>query len=146
MEYLLKVLSNKDHGKRVQQVLLCSINLISEQGNKVGILMSRHSESNLGILGGVIGIVLGVLGFIWSSISSIVNLRIEYGLVTSVIAVVLGFLAMVGANIDRRDRLTGGVFMIVIAIIGFAEIGGLYAISSLLVLLAGVLALVEHYR
>ncbi len=108
--------------------------------------MSSHSESNLGILGGVIGIIFGVLSFIWSSISSLVNLRLEYGLVTSVIAVVLGFLATVGAGIDRKDRLTGGIFMIVIAVIGFAEVGGLYAISSILVLLAGILALVEHYR
>ncbi len=108
--------------------------------------MSNHSESNLGILGGVIGIVIGALSFIWSSISSLVHLRLEFGLVTSIIAVLLGFLATVGAGLDRRDRLSGGVFMIVIAVIGFAEIGGLYAISSILVLLAGILALVEHYR
>ena len=108
--------------------------------------MSRHSESNLGMLGGVIGIVIGALSFIWTSVSSLVHLRFEYGVVTSIVAVVLGFLATVGAGLDRKDRLTGGVFMIVIAIIGFAEIGGLYIISSLLVLLAGILALVEHYR
>lgn len=129
-----------------EKVYFCPINLKSKQRDKVGILMSSHSESNLGILGGAIGIIIGALSFIWSSISSLVHLRFEYGVVTSIIAIVLGILAMVGAGISLRDRLVGGVFMIVIAIIGFTEISGLYAISSILVLLSGILALVEHYR
>lgn len=107
--------------------------------------MSRYSESNLGMLGGVIGIVIGVLSFIWTSISSLIHLRLEYGLVTSVVAVVLGILAMVGAGIERKDRVTGGIFLVVVAIVGFAEIQGFYVISSILVLLAGIIALVKHY-
>lgn len=107
--------------------------------------MSGHSEANLGILGGVIGIVIGILSFIWSSVLSIIHLRLQYGLVTSIVAVILGILAMVGAGIDRKDRLTGGIFMIVIAVVGFIEVQGFYVISSVLVLLAGIIALAKKY-
>ncbi len=108
--------------------------------------MSRKTESDLGVLGGVIGIIIGALSFIVSGILSLVQLRFESGIVIGIVAVVLGFLAIFGAGVTRRDRLVGGIVMIVIAALGFELVGGFYIISSILVLVAGIIALVEHFR
>lgn len=108
--------------------------------------MSRRTESDLGMLGGVIGIIIGALSFIVSGILSVVHLRFESGVVTSILAMLLGLIAIFGAGITRRDRLVGGIVMIVIAILGFELVGELYLISSVIVLIAGIIALVEHFR
>lgn len=108
--------------------------------------MDKKTESGLGVLGGVIGIVIGILSFIISGILSLVHLRFQSGVITGVVAVVIGLLAIFGAGITRKDRLVGGIVMVIIAALGFELVGGFYIISSILVLLAGIISLVEYFR
>lgn len=108
--------------------------------------MARRRESDFGLLGGLIGIIIGVLTFIVSGIQSLLHLRFESGLIISVVAVFLGILGMAGAGVTSRDRLIGGVVMIVVALLGFEIVGGFYIISSIILLIAGIIALIEHFR
>lgn len=108
--------------------------------------MSRKTESDLGVVGGVIGIIIGALSFIVTGISSLIHLHFQSGVVTALVAVVIGFVAIFSAGIVRRDRLMGGILLIVVSVLGFELVGGLYIISSIIVLIAGVIALVEHFR
>ena len=108
--------------------------------------MPNRSESILGTFGGIIGIIIGALSFIISGIESVVRLHFQNAVVNSIIMVVLAFIALFGAGITRRDRLVGGVVMVFAAILGFALFDGFYLISSIIVLLAGIIALVEHFR
>lgn len=108
--------------------------------------MSRKTDSDLGVIGGVVGIVIGALTFIVSGILSLVHLRFQSGVITSIIAVVIGFIALFSAGVARKDRLMGGILLIIVSVLGFEIVGGLYIISSIIVLIAGVIALVEHFR
>lgn len=108
--------------------------------------MSRKTESDIAVIGGVLGVVIGVLSFVVSGVLSLVHLHIQSGLVTSVIAVVIGFIALSFAGLVRKDRLLGGILLIIISVLGFEIVGGLYIISSIIILIAGIIALVEHFR
>lgn len=106
----------------------------------------RRRESDIGMLGGLLGIIIGALSFVISGILSIVHLRVESGVVTSVVAMLLGLIGIFGAGVTRRDRLVGGIVMLVVSVLGFSLVNGFYLISSVILLIAGVIALVEHFR
>lgn len=108
--------------------------------------MSGKLESGLGTLGGVIGLVIGGLSFLISAIVSAVRLHFQSSVIASIIMLVIALTALFGAGLVRRDRLMGGVVMVFAAILGFALSDGFYLISSIIVLLAGIIALVEHFR
>lgn len=108
--------------------------------------MSRKTESDLGVIGGAVGIIIGALSFIVSGILSLVHFRFESGIVTSLVAIVIGFVAIFSAGVVRKDRLMGGVLLVIVAILGFELVGGIYVISSIIVLVAGIIGLVEHFR
>lgn len=108
--------------------------------------MSRKLEAGLGTLGGIIGLIIGGLSFIIGGIVSVVRLHFQNSVINSIIMIVIAFIALSGAGLSGRDRLMGGVVMVFSAILGFVLADGFYLISSIIVLLAGIIALVEHYR
>ncbi len=108
--------------------------------------MARRLDTGLGTLGGLVGLVIGGLSFIISGIVSLVRLHFQSAVVASVIMVVIALISLFGAGLSRKDRLMGGVVMIIAAILGFYMSAGFYLISSIIVLLAGIIALVEHFR
>lgn len=108
--------------------------------------MSKKTDAGIGALGGILGIIIGILSFIIGGILSIVHLRFETALVTGIIAIVIGMLALFGSGISTKDRLVGGIVMIVVAALGIELVGGIYIVSSILVLVAGIISLVEHFR
>lgn len=108
--------------------------------------MARRLDTALGTLGGAIGLLIGGLSFIISGIVSLVRLHFQDSVIASIVMIVVGFISLFGAGLSRRDRLMGGVIMVFAAILGFAITGGFYIISSIIVLLAGIIALVEEFR
>lgn len=108
--------------------------------------MARRLDTALGTLGGVIGLLIGGLSFIVSGIVSLVRFHFQDAVIASIIMIVVSFISLFGAGISRKDRLMGGVVMVFAAILGFALSGGFYLISSIIVLLAGIIALVEEFR
>ena len=107
--------------------------------------MARQMDIDLGLLGGGIGILIGIIGLLVSGVGSLVNLRFEPGVVTAVVAIVLGLVALFGARASKNDQLIGGAVMITVAVLGFALVSGFYVISSIIVLVAGIIALVLHF-
>ncbi len=112
---------------------------------------SRRSQSGerIGYIGGVIGIIIGILYFLFASISTLVQLfhHIPVGsFVSGVLGVVFGLFSIISAGVARRDAALGGILLIVSAVLGFYFIDGLYVISSIIVLIAGLIAIVDYVR
>jgi hypothetical protein len=108
--------------------------------------MAQRIEYQLGALGGAIGLLIGILSFIIGGIVSVVRLHFQNSVVASIIMMVISVIALFGAGLSRRDRLIGGIVMVFAAILGFAISDGFFLISSIIVLLAGIIALVEQFR
>ena len=108
--------------------------------------MSKRLDSTIGTIGGILGLIIGGLSFIISAIISAVRLHFQNAVITSIVMVVIAFIALFGAGMSRRDKLIGGVVMVFSAILGFAITDGFYILSSIIVLLGGIIALVEHFR
>lgn len=109
---------------------------------------SRGGE-RIGYLGGVLGIIIGVLYFLFASISTLIQLfhHIPVGTyVAGILGVIFGLFSIISAGVARRDAAVGGILLIISAILGFYFIGGLYLISSVIVLIAGIVALVDYVR
>lgn len=105
--------------------------------------------SKIGVIGGAIGIILGVLSFLYASILTVVHLfhNLPAGtFVSSILGVIFGFLAVASAGTARKDSLLGGILLIIFAFLGFYFVGGLYVISSILVFIAGLVAIYDYVR
>lgn len=103
----------------------------------------------IGVVGGIIGIIIGVLSFLFASIVTLVHL-FHYVPVTSfvsaILGVVFGIFAIGFSSTARKDSIVGGILLIIIAVLGFYFVGGLYVISSIIVLIAGIVALVDYVK
>ena len=107
------------------------------------------SGSRIGYLGGVIWVILGILYLLFASVSTLVHLfhYIPVGsFISGILGIVFGLFSIISAGTARRDAAIGGVLLIVSAVLGFYFVGGLYVISSIIVLIAGLIALVEYIR
>lgn len=105
--------------------------------------------SRIGYIGGVIGIIIGILYFLFASISTLVHLfhSVPVGsFVAGVLGVIFGLFSVISAGIARRDGAFGGVLLIIAAILGFYFVSGIYVISSVIVLIAGLVAIVEYLK
>lgn len=105
--------------------------------------------SKIGFIGGVIGIILGILSFLYASIVTLVTLFRHAPLgtfVSSVLGVVFGILFIVGAGIARKDSLVGGIVLIVFSIAALIYVPGLYVIASVITLIGGLVAIYDYVR
>lgn len=117
-------------------------------------MATRHTRKSrggerIGYLGGVIGVILGVLYFLFASISTLIQLfhHIPVGsFAAGIMGIVFGLFSMISAGVARRDAALGGVLLVISAILGITLIGGLYLISSIIVLIAGLLAIVDYAK
>lgn len=112
--------------------------------------MKRSSlGARIGFIGGAIGVILGVIYFLAASILTVVQLfhHVPVGsFIQGVLGVIFGIFAIVGAGTARRDSAMGAVLLIVAAILGFYFIDSLYVISSVIVLIAGIVAIVDYAK
>ncbi len=113
--------------------------------------MSKRSPVGykIGFVGGVIGVIIGILYFVFASVVTLVHLfhNVPVGsFVSSVLAVIFGVFAIGFATSARRDSAIGGILLVIDAILGFYFVGGLYVISSVIVLIAGIVAIVDYAR
>lgn len=113
--------------------------------------MAKRSNGayKIGVVGGIIGIIIGVLSFLFASIVTLVHLFHNVpvnSFVSAILGVVFGVFAIVFSSTAKKDSIIGGILLIIIAVLGFYFVEGLYAISSIIVLIAGIVALVDYAR
>lgn len=113
--------------------------------------MAKRSNGayKIGVVGGIIGIIIGVLSFLFDSIVTLVHLFHNVpvnSFVSAILGVVFGVFAIVFSSTAKKDSIIGGILLIIIAVLGFYFVEGLYAISSIIVLIAGIVALVDYAR
>lgn len=112
-------------------------------------MKKSEGGSKIGFLGGAIGIVIGILYFLFAGIVTLVHLFHSIpvsSFVSSVLGVIFGLFALAAAGTARKDSAMGGVLLIVAAILGLYFVNGIYTISSVIVLIAGIVAIVDYVR
>ncbi len=113
--------------------------------------MSKRSPggSKIGFIGGALGVIIGILYLVFASILTLVRLfhYVPVGsFISGILGIVFGIFAVASGESARRDSALGGVLLIVAAILGFYFVGGVYVISSVIVLIAGIVAIVDYLR
>lgn len=109
-----------------------------------------RTGSKVGFIGGAIGIILGILYFLYASLVTVVHLfhTIPVGsFYSGIVGIVVGILSIIAAGIARRDSLVGGIGLLIMAFIGFSFVGGgLYLIADVIVLVGGIVAIADYIK
>lgn len=106
--------------------------------------MKRTAEFVLGLIGGIIGIISSVIALFVGGIGSAFGAE-GAGTVTGLgwAATLLSILAIVGAAIVKGKPKLAGIMLIIAGIGGFISISMFYIIPGILILIAGIMALVR---
>lgn len=104
----------------------------------------RTVEFTLGILGGIFGFLgAGFILFFGSIYSSLGGKDASILVSSGWAAVLFAILGITGAALVKNKAKLGGAFMIISAIGGIISISFMYALSFVLLLIAGIMAILR---
>lgn len=106
--------------------------------------MARTAELILGLLGGVIGLLASIAALFFGGLGSALGAEGASQVIgLGWLAVLASIIGIVGAALVKSKTKLAGWLMIISAVVGLVAISAFYIISTLLLGLAGLLALLR---
>lgn len=106
--------------------------------------ISRTTEFVLGLIGGIFGILSGIVALLIGGIGGAVGASGATSVVgLAMVAMLLSILGIVGSAIVKGNAKLGGIFMTVSAIGGTICISAFYILPGILLIVAGLMALIR---